>query len=481
MKRYQELSLMTDLYELTMMQGFFEKNQAKRKAVFEVFYRENPFHGGFALCAGLSQVMEYLMSLHFTQDDIEYLRSLGLFREDFLKYLKNFRFSGTVEAVPEGTVIFPKEPILRITAPIVESQLLEPAVLSFLNHQCLIATKAARICLAAGGDEVLDFGLRQAQGPDAAILGSRAAVIGGAAATSDVLTGKSFQVPVRGTHGDTFVLFFDSEIEAFRAYAAAYPDTCIFLVDTYDALSSGIPNAITVFQELISQGKKPKVMGIRIDSGDLLHLSKEARRMFEEAGLSDVKIAASGDLDEYAIEKLKGQGAKIDLWGVGTRLITAEGNPSFGGVYKLVAKEEGGRMEPAVKPSENQYKMTVPGVKNLCRLYDEETHEIRFDVLALPHESISAEEDVEAVDAQTGSIMRADKGTFYVRPLLEKIMSGGCRVAELPPVLEIQKKAKQELLSLPESLRALTVEDPPRVGLTKELYALCRRLNHDEL
>ena len=312
----RNLTLLTDLYELTMMNGYFDMKKEER-VVFDVFYRNNPSNGGYAIVAGLEQVIDYIKNLHFEKDDIEYLRELELFDEEFLKYLENFKFTGNIYAIKEGTVVFPMEPLLKVEAPIIEAQLVETAILNIINHESLIATKASRVCEAAKGDAVMEFGLRRAQGPDAGIYGARAAVIGGCSSTSNVLAAKQFNIPVAGTHAHSFIMSFDNEYEAFLKYAKLFPNNATLLVDTYDTLNSGVPNAIRVFKELKEQGKMPKKYGIRLDSGDLAYLSKQARIMLDEAGFPDATICASNDLDEYLIESLKEQGAKINLWGVG--------------------------------------------------------------------------------------------------------------------------------------------------------------------
>ena len=331
----KNLTMMTDLYELTMMYGYFKSGMQDNKATFDMFYRSKDASTSYAIMAGLEQLIDYIKNLRFTDDDIAYLRSLNIFDEDFLEALHNFRFRGDIWAVPEGTIVFPYEPLIRVTAPLFEAQLIEPALLNIINHQTLIATKASRVVQAAEGGVVMEFGLRRAQGPDAAIYGARAAIIGGCNGTSNVLTGQMYKVPVMGTHAHSWVMSFPDEITAFRKYAEMFPSSCLLLVDTYNTLKSGVPNAITVFKELREKGFEPA--GIRLDSGDLAYLSREARKMLDEAGFPNAKICASGDLDENLIRDLKLQGACIDTWGVGTKLITSEDCPSLGGVYKLAA------------------------------------------------------------------------------------------------------------------------------------------------
>lgn len=308
----QNLTLMTDLYELTMMQGYFRNKDRNETVIFDAFYRNNPMDSGYSICAGLEQVIDYINNLHFEDDDIAYLRSLGIFGEDFLDYLRDFHFSGDIYAIPEGSIMFPREPMIKVIAPIMEAQLVETAILNIINHQSLIATKTSRVCFAARGDGIMEFGLRRAQGPDAGNYGARAAVVGGCCGTSNVLTGQLFNIPILGTHAHSWVMSFPTELDAFRAYADIFPGNCLLLVDTYDTLRSGVPNAITVFNELRSRGYEPA--GIRLDSGDLAYLTKKARKMLDEAGFENAKICVSGDLDETLINSLKMQGACINTW-----------------------------------------------------------------------------------------------------------------------------------------------------------------------
>ncbi len=394
----RDLTLLTDFYELTMMQGYYEQGQ-NETVVFDVFYRQNPCNGGYAVCAGLAQVIEYVKGLNFTYEDVDYLRSLGIFSEDFLNYLGGFHFTGDIYAIPEGTIIFPKEPLLKIIAPIMEAQLVETAILNIINHQSLIATKTSRVVFAADGDGVMEFGLRRAQGPDAGLYGARAAMIGGCVGTSNVLAGQLFDVPVLGTHAHSWIMSFKDEYTAFKTYAELYPDNCTLLVDTYDTLKSGVPNAIRVFQEMRDSGKKLTKYGIRLDSGDLAYLSKEARKMLDAAGFETAVIAASNDLDEYLLHDLKVQGAAITSWGVGTNLITSKDCPSFGGVYKLAAiRNEDGEFVPKIKLSENTEKITNPGNKTIYRIYDKTTGKIRADLICFAHETFDTSKDLVIFD-----------------------------------------------------------------------------------
>ena len=368
----RNLTLLTDLYELTMMQGYFREKDANETVIFDAFYRTNPDGNAFSICAGLEQVIDYVKNLHFDDADIEYLRGLGIFDEDFLEYLHNFKFSGDIYAIPEGTVVFPREPLVKVIAPIMEAQLVETAILNIINHQSLIATKTSRIVFAARGDGIMEFGLRRAQGADAGTYGARAAMIAGCIGTSNVLAGKLFDVPVKGTHAHSWIMSFPDELTAFRAYAKLYPSACILLADTYDTLGSGVPNAIRVFQEMRDAGIPLTFYGIRLDSGDLAYISKKARKMLDDAGFPDAVISASNDLDEYLIDSLKIQGAAITSWGVGTNLITSKDCPSFGGVYKLAAIKDRhtGKFIPKIKLSENTEKVTNPGNKTIQRIYD---------------------------------------------------------------------------------------------------------------
>ncbi|HAK57820.1 MAG TPA: nicotinate phosphoribosyltransferase, partial [Lachnospiraceae bacterium] len=354
----RNFTLLTDYYELTMMQGYF-KNRVEESVVFDLFYRRNPDDGGFAICAGLEHAIEYIKSLHFDYDDIDYLRGLGDFDDEFLDYLASFHFTGDIYAIPEGTVVFPMEPLVKVVAPIMEAQLVETALLNLINHQSLIATKAARVCYAARGGAVMEFGLRRAQGPDAGTFGARAAVIGGCVGTSNVICAKDYDVKPLGTHAHSWIMSFPNELTAFRRYAELYPGNTTLLVDTYDTLRSGVPHAIQVFEELRDRDRMPAVYGIRLDSGDLAYLSKKARKMLDNAGFEDAKICASSDLDEYLIDSLLAQGACIDSWGVGTNLITSKNTPAFGGVYKLsavaageVTSDSAEGWEPKIKLSE---------------------------------------------------------------------------------------------------------------------------------
>lgn len=473
--RANHLTLMTDLYELTMMQGYF-RNPTDQVVVFDAFYRNNPYEGGYAICCGLSQVIDYIKDLHFTYDDIEYLRSLNLFDEEFLNYLSGFHFTGSIWAIPEGTVMFPREPMLKVIAPIMEAQLIEPAVLNILNHQSLIATKASRVVRAAKGDGIMEFGLRRAQGPDAGTFGARAAVIGGCVGTSNVLTGKLFGVPVLGTHAHSWIMSFPSEYEAFKAYASVYPSNCILLADTYDVLKSGVPNAIRVFNEMKAEGIPFKTFGIRIDSGDLAYLSKQAYKMLCDAGFPDAVICASSDLDEFLINSLKEQGAMINSWGVGTNLITAKGNPSFGGVYKLAAVKNSDSEEfiPKIKLSENTEKITNPGNKKIYRIYDRETGKIRADLICLEDETFTEDQDILLFDPiETWKKTRVSAGSFRLREVLIPVFKDGtCVFEDHATTMELRQRAIDEQNTLWDESRRLINPHQVYVDLSDKLFAI---------
>lgn len=471
----RNLTLLTDLYELTMMQGYFKEKDANETVIFDAFYRSNPDGNAFSICAGLEQVIEYVKNLHFEPEDVDYLRSVGLFDEDFLDYLLHFKFSGDIYAIPEGTVMFPREPIIKVIAPIMEAQLVETAILNIINHQSLIATKTSRIVYAARGDGIMEFGLRRAQGPDAGIYGARAAMIGGCIGTSNVLTGKMFDVPVKGTHAHSWIMSFPDEYTAFKTYANLYPDACILLVDTYDVLESGVPNAIRVFQEMKAEGRSMKGYGIRIDSGDLAYLSKKAYEMLNAAGFGDAVISASSDLDEYLIDSLKTQGAKINSWGVGTNLITCGDWPAFGGVYKLAAvkNKENEEFTPKIKLSENSEKVTNPGNKTIFRIYDKETGKIRADLICLADETFDESKDLIIFDPiETWKKTKIKGGTYTLRELLVPIFKKGMCVYESPSVMEIRDICTKEKATLWEESLRLVNPHEVYVDLSDKLYKI---------
>ena len=474
----RNLTLLTDLYELTMMQGYFENEDVNKTVIFDMFYRANPEGNGYAICAGLDQLIDYVKNLHFTEADIAYLESLGIFKPAFLDYLRDFRFTGDIYAIPEGTVIFPREPLVKVIAPIMQAQLIETALLNIINHQSLIATKAARIVRAAKGDGVMEFGCRRAQGPDAGIYGARAAMIAGCVGTSNVLCGQIFDVPVSGTHAHSWIMSFPDELSAFRAYAKLYPDACILLIDTYDTLDSGLPHAIQVFKELREQGIKPKRYGIRMDSGDLAYLSKKVKAALDAEGFTDAIISASNDLDEGLIGSLKAQGATINSWGVGTNLITSKDCPAFGGVYKLAAiwNETERQFVPKIKISENAEKITNPGDKKIYRIYDLEGM-IVADLIALADEEFSSEDPLLLFDPiETWKKTLLPGGSYTMRELLIPVFRNGECVYESPTVMEIQKRCREELNTLWEESKRFEYPHQTYVDLSRKLWNLKNNL-----
>lgn len=467
----RNLTLLTDLYQLTMGQGYFNEGKHEQRAVFDVFFRPNRLIT-YSVAAGMEQAAEYLENLHFSEEDISYLRSLGIFSEEYLAYLSRLRFTGDVRAVREGEIVFPYEPIFTVSAPMVEAQLAETAVLTFINHQTLIASKAAKICAAAGGG-VMEFGLRRAQGADAGIYGARAAIIGGCVGTSNVYAGKLFHVPVSGTMAHSWVMNFPSELEAFRAYARSFPDGCLLLVDTYDTIRSGIPHAIQVFRELRASGHEP--VGIRLDSGDLAYLSKKAREMLDEAGFENAIICASGDLDEVLIRSLKEQGARIDTWGVGTKLITSADMPALGGVYKLAAVYEGGKEIPKIKLSDTTEKITNPGVKEVLRFYDAATGKAIADYITRAGEKVDAGKPLTLFHP-VETWKRMTIKDFTVRSLREDLIKGGRRVAPARPLSEIAAYRKAEMENFWEEYLRQDMPHIYKVDLSDELYRLKQEL-----
>ncbi len=469
----RNLTMMTDLYQLTMMYGYWKQNMTTHEGIFDLFYRKQGPMTVHAVAAGLEQAIDYIQNIHFSQEDLAYLRTLKLFDEGFLSMLSHFRFTGDMVALPEGSIVFPNEPILRVQAPILEAQLIETALLNIINHQTLIATKASRVCLAAKGDEVLEFGLRRAQGPDAGIYGARAAIIGGCNATSNVMTGQLFGIPIKGTHAHSWVMSFPTELDAFRAYADAFPSTCLLLVDTYNTIKSGMPNAITVFDELRAKGYEP--VGIRLDSGDMSYLSKVARKMLDDAGYPNAKIFASSDLDEEVIWDLKAQGAKIDTWGVGTKLITSQSNPALGGVYKLAAEVVDGKMIPRIKISENTFKITNPGKKKLYRIYDKDSQKALADLIALDEEIYDSNDPLTIFDPeQTWKQMTITN--YSLREMLVPVFERGKLVYQSPSLLDIQAYAKKETASFWDEYMRLNTPQKYKVDLSKPLYDLKQNL-----
>lgn len=465
----KNLTLMTDMYQLTMMQGYFKLGRHER-VVFDAFYRSNPCGGGYAICAGLADIIDYVKNIQFTDEDIEYLRQTGAFEEDFLAYLKGFRFTGDIYAVPEGTVIHPMEPLVKVVAPIDQAQLVETTILNLLNHQSLIATKAARVCYAAKGDAVMEFGLRRAQGPDAGNLGARAAIIGGCVGTSNVLASKLYDMIPLGTHSHSWIMSFPDEFTAFMAYANVYKENVILLVDTYNTLESGVPNAIKVFKKLREEKRLPKKYGIRLDSGDLAYLSKKAKEMFDAEGFEGVTICASSDLDEYLITSLKNQGATINQWGVGTNMITSKDCPAFGGVYKLAAVEENGSFVPKIKKSENSVKITNPGNKTVYRIYDTEGMAIA-DLICLADEVIDNTKALTLFDpVETWKKTTLQAGEYCVEEILKPIFKDGKCVYEVPTTNEIKALRERDMSRLWDETKRFEYPHTYYVDLSQKLW-----------
>lgn len=464
------LTMLVDFYELTMAHGYFENDMKDQIAHFDMFFRRVPDEGGFAIMAGLEQLIEYLKHLEFTDEDIEYLRQKQLFSEGFLDYLKNFKFACDIYAIPEGTPIFPNEPILTVRGPIIQAQFIETMILLTINHQSLIATKSNRIVRAANGRPVLELGARRAQGADGAILGARAAYIGGCSGTACTISDRDFNVPAIGTMAHSWVQTFDTEYEAFKKYAELYPQNCTLLVDTYNTLKSGVPNAIRVFKEiLIPKGYQPGA--IRIDSGDAAYLSKKARKLLDEAGLHEAKIVISNSLDEYIIKDLLIQNAPIDSFGVGERLITSKTEPVFGGVYKIVALEKDGQMIPKIKISNNIEKITNPGSKQVYRLYDRDTNKAIADVITLSHETIDDTKPYTIFDPEH-TWRRKEITNFIARPLLTPIFLNGELVYETPTLEEVVTYSKQQIDMLWEEVLRFEKPHSYYVDLSKELWSL---------
>lgn len=464
----RNLTLLTDLYQLTMLNGYFEKNIHKDIVIFDMFFRKNACNGGYTIICGIEQLVEYINNLHFSDDDLEYLKSLGLFSDKFLDFLKDFKFTGDIYAVEEGTIMFPKEPIITVKAPLYQAQLIETALLTIVNFQSLISTKASRVCYAAKGDPVFEFGLRRAQGPDAGTYGARAAVVGGCAGTANVLAGKMFDIPVVGTQAHSWVQKFDNELDSFRAYADVYPDNCLLLVDTYDVLKSGVPNAIKVFDELKAKGHKPK--GIRIDSGDLQYLSNESKKLFEEAGYYDLIYTASNDLDEYTIASLKSSGAAINSWGVGTKLITSAESPSLGGVYKLAASYENDKLIPKIKISEDAEKINNPGFKKVVRIYNE-NNMAEGDLIMLHDEEIDTTKPLTIFDP-TYTWKKTTFQNYTIKELQKPLFKNGeCKYVP-KSVIEIKKHVNEQLNTFWDSYKRFSNPKKYKVDLSKNLWTL---------
>ncbi len=464
----QNLSMLTDFYEITMSNGYFSYGMREQIAVFDMFFRKIPDEGGFAIAAGLEQLIEYLENLHFTSEDIAYLREKGIFNEEFLDYLADFHFACDIWAVPEGTPVFPNEPIVVVRGPIIQAQLIETMVLLTLNHQSLIATKSNRIVRAAQGRPIAEFGSRRAQSFDAAVLGARAAYIGGCATTACVMTDRDYGVPAVGTMAHSWVQLFDSEYESFEKYARLYPNNCVFLVDTYNVLKSGVPNAIRVADEVLApMGYRPKA--IRIDSGDIAYLSKKSREMLDKAGYSDCKIMATNSLDEYLIRDLIIQGARIDQFGVGERLITSKSDPVFGGVYKMAAVERDGEYIPKIKISETVEKITTPCFKELYRFYNRETGQAIADYVTIRGEVVDDSQPITIFDP-VATWKKKTVTNFIARPLLEPIFAKGKLVYEIPPLKEVQKYCLEQVSHLWDEVKRFEYPHRYYVDLSKKLW-----------
>lgn len=471
MKDKLNLTLLTDFYEFTMSNGFFSEGMGDKIAYFDMFFRTIPDGGGFAIMAGVEQLIDYLKNLKFTDEDIEYLRSKNLFNEQYLEYLRNFEFKCDVWAIPEGTPIFPNEPIVTVRGPVVQAQFIETMILLTINHQSLIATKANRIVRAAGGRAVMEFGSRRAQGPDAAVLGARAAYIGGCVGTACAIADREYGVPALGTMAHSWIQMFDTEYEAFAAYARQYPDSCTLLIDTYNVLKSGIPNAIKVFDEVLKpMGKRPK--GVRIDSGDITYLSKKCRKMLDDAGYPDCGICASNSLDEYIIRDTLMQGAEISTFGVGERLITSKASPIFGGVYKLAAVESSeGKIIPRIKISENVAKITTPGFKQVYRLYSKESGAAIADVVTLFDEVIDSDKPYELFDPEH-TWKKKTVTDYYIRPLLKQIFKEGVCVYDNPDIHVLKEYCRLEVDKLWDEVKRFENPHDYYVDLSKDLWKM---------
>ena len=473
----RNLTMLVDFYELTMGNGFLENGRGEEIAYFDMFYRKAPDNAAYAIAAGLEQVIDYIRSLKFTEDDLDYLRGRKLFCEEFLEYLRNFRFTCDVWAVPEGTPVFPHEPILTVRGPAIQAQLIETMVLLSINHQSLIATKANRIVTAAQGRPVMEFGSRRAQGYDGAVYGARAAYIGGCAGTACAIADTAFSIPALGTMAHSWVQMFPTELASFEAYAKVYPDDCTLLVDTYNVLKSGVPNAIKVFKKLEEQGHRGR--GIRIDSGDIAYLSKRARKMFDEAGLPYIQIVASNSLDEYIIRELIAQGAKIDSFGVGERLVTSRSEPVFGGVYKLAAVEENGEIIPKIKVSENEIKITNPSFKTVWRLFDRDTGMALADVLTLHDEVIDDSAPYEIFDP-VQTYKRKTVTNFRAHRLLVPVFEKGECVYECPSLPEVQCYCRAQLATIWDEVKRFENPHNYYVDLSQRLWDIKQELLNNQ-
>lgn len=464
----RNMTLLIDLYQLTMVGGYYLLDKKGQIASFDYFFRKVPDAGSFCVAAGLEQLIDYIQNIHFDPEDINYLRSLNLFPPEVLENFSKLRFTGDLYAVPEGTLVFPQEPIIRVTAPLPEAQFMETALLNILNFQTLVATKAARVCIAADGDPVIEFGVRRAHGPNGGLSAARAAFIGGARATSNLMAGRVFGIPVRGTLAHSWVESFSTELDSFQAYGKIYPKNCLLLVDTYDTLRSGVPNAIKVGKEL-REKKEGDLLGIRLDSGDLTFLSREARRMLDEEGFDRARILGSSDLDEWLIESIKKQGAEIDIWGVGTRLVTSYSCPALGGVYKLSAIWEDGGMRPKLKVSDDPEKTTNPGVKKIIRFYDEKNF-MRGDVILFEDETLLQGAPVRAFHPMLSHISKIYPAHFKREEILIPIFKNGSLVYQPPSLATIQENTHRNLKHLRPEHKRLQNPHIYHVSLTERLF-----------
>lgn len=475
----RNLTLLVDFYELTMGNGYFEKNFKDKIAYFDMFFRRVPENGGYCISAGLDQVISYLSSLEFSDEDIMFLKNKNCFSDDFLNYLKNFKFECDVWAVPEGTPVFPGEPLLIVRGPVIQAQLIETMTLLTINHQTLIATKASRICKSALGRPVMEFGSRRAQGYDGAIYGARSAVIGGCSSTACTISDKMFNIPAVGTMAHSWIQLFDTELEAFEDWCKINPDNAVLLIDTYNVLKSGLPNAVKAFDNILKPlGKRPA--GVRIDSGDIAYLTKKMRKFLDDAGYKDCKIVVSNSLDEYIIRDVLEQGACIDSFGVGERLITSKSEPILGGVYKLCAIEENNKIIPRIKISENDEKITNPGFKKVYRIFDKDTDMTIADLITLNNEIIDTSKSLQIYDPINTWKRKVIKN-FYVKELLKPIFKGGTLVYKSPSVLEIKEYAEKELLHIWSEVQRLENPHKYYVDLSDEMWKMKQKLLHEHV
>lgn len=468
------LTLLTDFYQLTMMNGYLSEGKQDEIMIFDMFFRKNPNNGGYTIICGINEVIDYIENLQFSDDDISYLKNLETFSDEFLEYLKNFKFTGEIYAVEEGTILFPNEPIIRVKARAMEAQFIETTILSIINFQSLIATKASRICYAAGNDGVMEFGLRRAQGPEAGLYGAKAAFVGGCIGTSNVLAGKAFDIPALGTMAHSWIQSFPTELDAFRAYAKVYPNKTNLLLDTYDTIGSGLENALIVFKELRSKGYEP--LGVRIDSGDLEFLSKEIRKRLDEEGFENVKITASNDLDENTISSLKQQNAKIDSWGIGTKMITSFDWAALGGVYKLSGViDKNSTVLPKIKISEDASKINNPGYKNIYRIYSKEDNKARADLIVLDDEQIDESKPLTIFDP-LHTWKKKTFSNYYLKKLLKPLYIDGKLQIQKKSVSAIKEYTEKEKENLWTQYKRLVNPEIYKVDLSEKLWDLKQKL-----